>query len=82
MGVARERTLRPVERNPEFERNSGRVSILGHSLGSVIAFDMLTGMHINEFTSLSTEEPDDDDELCRVRDAVSVSRSRRRPVQD
>ncbi|XP_067312333.1 phospholipase DDHD1 isoform X2 [Pseudorasbora parva] len=30
-------------RNPEFERNGGKVSIISHSLGCVITFDIMTG---------------------------------------
>jgi len=30
-----------VERNPKFVENGGKVSIYGHSLGSVLAFDVL-----------------------------------------
>src|ERR1043165_139534 len=30
-----------VERNPKFLENGGKVSIYGHSLGSVLAFDVL-----------------------------------------
>ncbi|KAJ8290252.1 hypothetical protein GJAV_G00010520 [Gymnothorax javanicus] len=30
-------------RNPEFEQNGGRVSIVSHSLGCVITFDIMTG---------------------------------------
>ena len=30
-----------VQRNPDFERQGGRVSILGHSLGSMLAADIL-----------------------------------------
>ncbi|BHF73220.1 Phospholipase ddhd1 [Sparganum proliferum] len=31
------------DRHPYFERDGGRVSILSHSLGSVIAYDLITG---------------------------------------
>ncbi|KAI8341757.1 DDHD domain-containing protein [Chlamydoabsidia padenii] len=31
-----------IERNPEFIKNNGKVSILGHSLGSLLAFDILS----------------------------------------
>ncbi|CEI93879.1 hypothetical protein RMCBS344292_08105 [Rhizopus microsporus] len=31
-----------VERNPSFLKNKGQVSILGHSLGSLLAFDILS----------------------------------------
>ncbi len=31
------------ERNPRFEASGGRVSILAHSLGAVIAYDLVTG---------------------------------------
>lgn len=31
-----------IQRNPEFEQEGGRVSILGHSLGSALASDILT----------------------------------------
>ncbi|KAI9281138.1 DDHD domain-containing protein [Sporodiniella umbellata] len=31
-----------IERNPEFLKNNGQVSILGHSLGSLLAFDILS----------------------------------------
>ncbi|EIE77626.1 hypothetical protein G6F46_012037 [Rhizopus delemar] len=31
-----------LERNPSFSKNNGQVSILGHSLGSLLAFDILS----------------------------------------
>ncbi|ORZ20251.1 DDHD domain-domain-containing protein, partial [Absidia repens] len=31
-----------IERNPDFTKNNGKVSILGHSLGSLLAFDILS----------------------------------------
>lgn len=31
-----------VQLNPNFESNGGKVSILGHSLGSVLAYDLIT----------------------------------------
>lgn len=30
-------------RNPEFEENGGKVSIVSHSLGCVITYDIMTG---------------------------------------
>ena len=32
-----------VERNPYFEANGGKVSIVAHSLGCVVTYDILTG---------------------------------------
>ena len=32
-----------IERNPYFEANGGKVSIVAHSLGCVITYDILTG---------------------------------------
>ena len=32
-----------VQRNPYFEANGGKVSIVAHSLGCVVTYDILTG---------------------------------------
>ena len=32
-----------VQRNPYFESNGGKVSIVSHSLGCVVTYDILTG---------------------------------------
>ncbi len=32
-----------VERHPNFEKNGGKVSIVSHSLGCVITYDILSG---------------------------------------
>ena len=32
-----------VQRNPYFETNGGKVSIVSHSLGCVVTYDILTG---------------------------------------
>ena len=56
-----------MERNPAFQHNGGRVSVLGHSLGSVISFDVLTGMHANEYTSMSPDDPSDTDQLRQIK---------------
>ena len=32
-----------VQRNPYFETNGGKVSIVAHSLGCVVTYDILTG---------------------------------------
>ncbi|KAM4014010.1 phospholipase DDHD1 isoform 2-T2 [Anomaloglossus baeobatrachus] len=47
-------------RNPEFEDRGGKVSIVSHSLGCVITFDIMTGwnpVHVSE--QLDQEEPGD-----------------------
>ncbi len=32
-----------VQRNPYFEANGGKVSIVAHSLGCIVTYDILTG---------------------------------------
>lgn len=54
-----------VTRNPQFLQRNGRVSILGHSLGSIISFDILCHVNPVSFSSLAAEDAvdDADDEL-------------------
>ena len=69
-----------VSRNPRFLKSGGRVSILGHSLGSVIAFDVLSSMHASAYTSLSAAEADDDPAVAHVCAALATcGRGARRP---
>ncbi|KAI5618895.1 phospholipase DDHD1 isoform X1 [Silurus asotus] len=46
-------------RNPEFEENGGKVSIISHSLGCVIAYDIMTGWDPMRFRM--QEEPEDEE---------------------
>ncbi|KAI5085693.1 phospholipase DDHD1 isoform X2, partial [Silurus meridionalis] len=46
-------------RNPEFEQNGGKVSIISHSLGCVIAYDIMTGWDPMRFRM--QEEPEDEE---------------------
>ncbi|CAO3623533.1 unnamed protein product [Cunninghamella blakesleeana] len=49
-----------IERHPEFLKNNGKVSILGHSLGSLLAFDILS---TQPMTSLETSLAKSKDKL-------------------
>ncbi|KAJ1020115.1 hypothetical protein NDA16_004395 [Ustilago loliicola] len=51
-------------RNPDFERQGGRVSIIGHSLGSALAADILSAQP-SKVPSLSEAEKSDRDALRR-----------------
>ena len=55
-----------VQRNPDFLRRNGLVSIIGHSLGSVISYDILTNINPVQYTPFANESPDDDDEIIAV----------------
>ncbi|KAI8368473.1 DDHD domain-containing protein [Blakeslea trispora] len=37
-----------IKRNPSFQKNNGQVSIMAHSLGSLIAFDILTSQPFSQ----------------------------------
>ncbi|XP_017331547.1 phospholipase DDHD1 isoform X2 [Ictalurus punctatus] len=48
-------------RNPEFEQKGGKVSIVSHSLGCVIAYDIMTGWDPVRFRLQEFQEPDDEE---------------------
>jgi len=50
----------------------GRVSVIGHSLGSVIAFDLLCGATTAEYTSVSTASADDSPTVQKVWSCLRV----------
>src|SRR5690606_38655931 len=45
-----------VARNPSFVKNGGKVSIFGHSLGSVLAMDILIHQKPSELNHLSLDQ--------------------------
>ncbi|GAA6109270.1 phospholipase DDHD1 isoform X1 [Tachysurus ichikawai] len=48
-------------RNPEFEQKGGKVSIVSHSLGCVIAYDIMTGWDPVRFRMQELQEPDEEE---------------------
>ena len=44
-----------TERHPNFETNGGKVSIVSHSLGCVITYDVLSGKLYSSFASKTVE---------------------------
>jgi len=66
---------RAVARNPAFVARGGRVSVVGHSLGSVIAFDLLCGATTAESASVATASVDDSPAVQKV--CSSPARARR-----
>ncbi|KAI8093670.1 DDHD domain-containing protein [Halteromyces radiatus] len=47
-----------LERNPDFIKNNGKVSILGHSLGSLLAFDILSTQPMTPMEEKFTKSKD------------------------
>ncbi|XP_060790570.1 phospholipase DDHD1 isoform X2 [Neoarius graeffei] len=48
-------------RNPEFEQKGGKVSIISHSLGCVIAYDIMTGWDPVRFRLQELQDPDEEE---------------------
>ncbi|KAI4905472.1 hypothetical protein NFI96_028102 [Prochilodus magdalenae] len=48
-------------RNPEFEEKGGKVSIISHSLGCVIAYDIMTGWDPVRFCLQEQQGPDEEE---------------------
>ncbi|XP_069712942.1 phospholipase DDHD1 isoform X2 [Phaenicophaeus curvirostris] len=50
-------------RNPEFEKKGGKVSIVSHSLGCVIAYDVMTGWNPVRFYEQLLQREEEEEEL-------------------
>uniref|UniRef100_A0A8B9KZP5 DDHD domain containing 1a n=1 Tax=Astyanax mexicanus TaxID=7994 RepID=A0A8B9KZP5_ASTMX len=75
-------------RNPEFEEKGGKVSIISHSLGCVIAYDIMTGWDPVRFCLLEQQEPDEEEmrwmsyEERHLLEQVHLTRQRLRELED
>ncbi|CAM4651779.1 unnamed protein product [Leuciscus chuanchicus] len=76
-------------RNPEFERKGGKVSIISHSLGCVITFDIMTGWDPVRFCLQEHHDQLQGEELHwtsyeerLLLEEVQLTRQRLREVQD
>ncbi|XP_055362049.1 phospholipase DDHD1b isoform X2 [Betta splendens] len=74
-------------RNPDFEKN-GKVSIVSHSLGCVITYDIMTGWDPVRFHHQEAPDPEEtkarwpSDEERRLREQLRLARLRLRDLQD
>ncbi|XP_047430229.1 phospholipase DDHD1b [Mugil cephalus] len=74
-------------RNPDFEKN-GKVSIVSHSLGCVITFDIMTGWDPVRFHYQEALDPEDTnvcwpgDEERRLQEELRLTRLRLRDLED
>uniref|UniRef100_A0AAR2M3H7 DDHD domain-containing protein n=1 Tax=Pygocentrus nattereri TaxID=42514 RepID=A0AAR2M3H7_PYGNA len=75
-------------RNPEFEEKGGKVSIISHSLGCVIAYDIMTGWDPVRFCLQEQQEPDEEElrwmsyEERHLLEQVHLTRQRLRELED
>ncbi|XP_057199933.1 phospholipase DDHD1 isoform X2 [Triplophysa rosa] len=76
-------------RNPEFETRGGKVSIISHSLGCVITFDIMTGWDPVSFCLQEHHEQLEGEDLRwttneerRLLDEMQLTRQRLRELQD
>ncbi|XP_053301633.1 phospholipase DDHD1b isoform X1 [Pleuronectes platessa] len=74
-------------RNPDFEKN-GKVSIVSHSLGCVITFDIMTGWDPVRFHHQEAPDPDEtkdrwpSDEERHLQEQLRLTRLRLRDLED
>ncbi|XP_077366131.1 phospholipase DDHD1b [Festucalex cinctus] len=74
-------------RNPDFEKN-GKVSIVSHSLGCVITFDIMTGWDPVRFHHLEVPDPEEtkarwpSDEERHLQEQLRLTRLRLRDLED
>ncbi|TSM77336.1 Phospholipase DDHD1 [Bagarius yarrelli] len=75
-------------RNPEFEQRGGKVSIVSHSLGCVIAYDIVTGWDPVRFRLQELQDPDEEelpwisDKERHLLEQVQHARQRLRDLED
>ncbi|XP_066523902.1 phospholipase DDHD1 isoform X2 [Hoplias malabaricus] len=75
-------------RNPEFEEKGGKVSIISHSLGCVIAYDIMTGWDPVRFCLQEQHEPDEEElrwmsyKERQLLEQVHFTRQRLRDLED
>ncbi|XP_063040706.1 phospholipase DDHD1 isoform X2 [Engraulis encrasicolus] len=75
-------------RNPEFEARGGKVSIVSHSLGCVIAYDIMTGWDPVRFIQQEQQELEQDDttwisyEERHVLEQLQITRHRLRELEE
>ncbi|XP_059213163.1 phospholipase DDHD1b [Centropristis striata] len=74
-------------RNPDFEKN-GKVSIVSHSLGCVITYDIMTGWDPVRFHHQEAPDPDESkacwssDEECHLQEQLRLTRLRLRDLEE
>ncbi|XP_031435762.1 phospholipase DDHD1 isoform X2 [Clupea harengus] len=75
-------------RNPEFEEKGGKVSIVSHSLGCVIAYDIMTGWDPVRFIQQEQQETEQEDlhwmsyEERHLLEQLQITRQRLRELED
>ncbi|KAI9250566.1 DDHD domain-containing protein [Phascolomyces articulosus] len=71
-----------VQRNPEFLENHGKVTLIGHSLGSLLAFDVLSTQPQMDYSKQTSISLLDDDEKSSSTTDKKSSASLLFPVQN